>query len=107
MACGFQSGASNHHSPVTTSILPSLLTSAMATPSERNLVSTTVRFQVMLSVGFSSSAVAGTRAMAASKGKKNTMQNRKRMGTSVAEGGNTAAPCEDRRGVSVDYAQRS
>src|SRR5262245_51968940 len=55
MRCGFQEGASYQSSPLSTSILPSLLTSAMATPSARNRVSRTVFFQVMF-VGVSGSA---------------------------------------------------
>src|SRR5262245_31302941 len=47
MGCIFQVGASYHASPVMMSILPSLLTSAMVTPSERNFLSRTVFFQVM------------------------------------------------------------
>src|SRR5690348_4435958 len=101
MACGFQSGASNHHSPVTTSILPSLLTSAMATPSERNLVSTTIFFQVMsaaaaarvfsLSAGMAGRAASGTSSRAS--------QSRERMesprsgvgaGESAGESGHVA-----------------
>src|SRR5579884_900993 len=47
MRCGFQCGASYHNSPVRMSILPSRFTSATATPSERNRLSSTVFFQRM------------------------------------------------------------
>src|SRR5687768_16906335 len=46
-SCGVQSGASYQYSPLSTSIFPSLLTSATATPSERNFRSRTVFFQVI------------------------------------------------------------
>src|SRR5260221_13192822 len=45
MSCFSHLGASYHESPIRTSCLPSLLTSATATPSERNLPSMTVFFQ--------------------------------------------------------------
>src|SRR4051794_2218222 len=45
MSCLTQAGASYHESPISTSGLPSLLTSATATPSERNLPSIVVFFQ--------------------------------------------------------------
>src|SRR2546423_1200455 len=48
MTCIFQFGASYQTSPTRMSSLPSLLTSATATPSERNALSTTVFFQVIL-----------------------------------------------------------
>src|SRR6516162_267690 len=82
MACGFQSGASNHHSPVTTSILPSLLTSAMATPSERNFLSTTIFFQVMSAAAapLSPALSAGTAGRAASGKRSRASQGRERMG---------------------------
>src|SRR5437868_14149533 len=44
MSCLVQEGASYHESPMSTSRLPSLFTSAIATPSERNLPSITVFF---------------------------------------------------------------
>src|SRR3954453_15474759 len=44
MSCLVQDGASYHESPMSTSSLPSLLTSAIATPSDRNLPSITVFF---------------------------------------------------------------
>src|SRR5437764_10116033 len=44
---GVQSGASYQYSPLSTSILPSLFTSATATPSDRNVRSRTVFFQVI------------------------------------------------------------
>src|SRR6478736_5874970 len=47
MTCGFQSGAWYHISPTRMSFLPSLSTSATATPSERNLVSRTTRCQTI------------------------------------------------------------
>src|SRR5690349_9570506 len=46
MSCFVQDGASYHESPISTSGLPSLLTSPTATPSERNLPSMVVFFQV-------------------------------------------------------------
>src|SRR4051794_16588152 len=45
MSCLVQPGASYHESPTRTSSLPSRLTSAIATPSERNLPSMVVFFQ--------------------------------------------------------------
>src|SRR5437764_521298 len=48
MTCGFQSGASYHISPMRMSFLPSLSTSATATPSERNFESRTMRCQTIL-----------------------------------------------------------
>src|SRR5258708_6781573 len=45
MSCLAHDGASYHESPTRTSSLPSLLTSATETPSERNLPSMVVFFQ--------------------------------------------------------------
>src|SRR5262249_2781520 len=45
ISCIFQSGASYQTSPAMMSILPSLFTSATATPSDRNFLSMTVFFQ--------------------------------------------------------------
>src|SRR6185436_6177669 len=45
MSCFVQDGASYHESPISTSSLPSLFTSAVATPSERNFPSIVVFFQ--------------------------------------------------------------
>src|SRR3954468_6868715 len=64
-SCGFQSGASYQYSPLSTSILPSLFTSATATPSERNLVSRTVFFQVIFLAAAESCDAAGTAASTA------------------------------------------
>src|SRR6516225_1242116 len=44
MLCLYHEGPSYHESPISTSSLPSLLTSAIATPSDRNLPSITVFF---------------------------------------------------------------
>src|SRR5262245_7714596 len=84
ISCGFQSGASYQYSPLSTSILPSLFTSATATPSDRNLVSRTVFFQVIFvsSAGFAAGRSAAlTRATAATRG------NRRNMGRSSLCGG--------------------
>ena len=47
MSCLAHDGASYHESPISTSSLPSLFTSAIATPSDRNLPSITVFFHEM------------------------------------------------------------
>src|SRR4051812_41152693 len=59
MSCFAQRGASYHESPMRRSGLPSLLTSATATPSERNFPSTTVFFH---DSGSAAEAVGVTRA---------------------------------------------
>src|SRR5947209_6106033 len=58
MSCLAHDGASYHESPISTSGLPSLFTSATATPSERNLPSMVVFFHET-GVALSSSAPAG------------------------------------------------
>src|SRR5687768_15626649 len=59
MKCIFQSGAAYQTSPVRMSVLPSLLTSATAAPSERNLRSIVVFFQVMAAGGVSAAGAGG------------------------------------------------
>src|SRR5262249_55391594 len=66
ISCIFQSGASYQTSPIRMSGFPSLLTSATATPSERNFRSTTVFFQVICGGSLSAPKVSRGRAQAGS-----------------------------------------
>src|SRR4051794_16773615 len=90
MTCIFQSGASYQTSPTRRSILPSLLTSATATPSERNVLSRTVFFQVILNLpGFGAAAPPGASpAGSAGKGRKTATNSHERqlMVASLNEG---------------------
>src|SRR5262249_39856603 len=86
------------------SILPSLLTSAMATPSERNLRAMTAFFQVMVSAaaGLAGSA-AGTAGRASSGNRAgNSGQNRERIG-GPRTGGNLGRASR----VGPDYGART
>src|SRR5688572_26008287 len=85
-SCGFQSGASYQYSPLSTSTLPSLLTSAVATPSDRNLVSSTVFFQEMFEAVGGSAEIAGTAATAATATAASAGSNRN-MGRLLRAGG--------------------